>query len=518
MMKKRILFAALAVVLTLAMLVGCQSSPPPVAATTAPAGASDAPQPTVAAPTENPEIKDFVKLTWYVIGNGDEPDKDVVLKAVNDYLKPIINAEVDMRTIGWGDYNDKMNPLLAAGDSSFDLMFIASWAANYNSNASSGFLRDLAPLIDKYGQDILAATGPDFLKGCQIAGKQYAIPMNKEQAHTWGPILQRSLVEKYKIDLTTLKTWKDMEPVLAQIKAGEPDIIPLAVVQGEAPFMALDWDRLVDDNTPGALYPNNDASNNVAINNYTAPESVEMYKMMRDWFTKGYISPDASTQTNFNNEISTGKYFCIDQSLKPNKYVEMSGSTGIEWVQVSLSAPVMSNREATGSLQAMPKNGKNPERAMMFLNLLYKDSFVLNTLYYGIEGKHYLTTSRENTITGGPDQKKYNPGNPWRFGNQFIEFITVADSADVWNQYKEFNTSALPLNSLGFNFDGTNVQNELAATRAIVTKYYLNLFNGSGLEPVDTIVANFDKELKDAGVEALLAEETKQYQAFLAAK
>lgn len=524
--QRRILFAVLAIAISLSMVVtGCATTAPTAAPTAAPSkdAATAAPTTAAAEPTSDPAIKDFVTLTWYVIGNGDEPDKDIVLKAVNDYLKPKINAAVDMRTIGWGDYNDKMNPMLAAGDSSFDLMFIASWAANYIANGSGGFLRDLQPLLDTYGKDLVAATGTDFLKGCQIAGKQYAVPCNKEQVHSWGALLLKSMVDKYQIDITTIKSWKDLEPWFEKVKAGETDMWPLEIVQGEAPYATLDWDRLVDDNTPGALYPNNDASNNVAVDNFTAPESVEMYKLMRTYFEKGWINPEASTQTDFQTLMKTGKYFAISQSLKPNKYVEMTGSTSQEWVQCELSSPVMSNRETTGSLQAMPANGKNPERAMMFLNLLYCDSFVLNTLDFGIEGSHYVkVTGKDNTIENGPANKGekpgYAPGNNWKYGNQFIEYITAADSTDVWDQYKAFNKRGLVLNSLGFIFDGSKVQNELAATRAVVAKYYVGLFNGSGTEPVDTIVANFKSELEAAGLQALLAEETAQYQAFLATK
>jgi putative aldouronate transport system substrate-binding protein len=165
--QRRILFAALAVVVSIAMIAGCTTKAPQT--TTAP----------TAAPVATPDISNAVNLVWYIPGNGDEPDKDAVLNAVNAYLKPKINASLDLRTIAWGSYDTTVNPLLSAGDSSVDIVFTASWAANYVQNSSSGYFLDLTDLLGKYGQDIVKACGTDFLGGCKINGKQYAIPCNK---------------------------------------------------------------------------------------------------------------------------------------------------------------------------------------------------------------------------------------------------------------------------------------------------------------------------------------------------
>ena len=46
-------------------------------------------------------------LTWYAIG--EEPkDLDKVLAEANKYLEDKINAHLDMKFIGFGDYNQKM--------------------------------------------------------------------------------------------------------------------------------------------------------------------------------------------------------------------------------------------------------------------------------------------------------------------------------------------------------------------------------------------------------------------------
>ena len=63
----------------------------------------------------------------------------------------------------------KTNTALAAGEP-IDIVFTASWAANYNVNATSGYFKELNAYIEKYPaiKDIL---GEDFLNGSAINGK-----------------------------------------------------------------------------------------------------------------------------------------------------------------------------------------------------------------------------------------------------------------------------------------------------------------------------------------------------------
>lgn len=527
MMKRqwRILFAVLAIAVSLSMfLTGCQTAAPTTAPADAPTKDAATTAPTTApAPeaTVNPDIKDFKTITWYQWCNaGDQPDEDAVIKAINEYIKPLINAEIDLKIIQSGGYDDKMNPMLASGEK-FDLLFSTGWAANYRVNATGGFLLQLNDLLPKWAPDVEKVLGKDFLYASAIDGKLYTMATNKEKAHAWGPIMRKDLVDKYKIDMTNIKSYKDFEPVLKTIKDGEPGIWPLLVVMGEAPFRDLDWDNIGDDKCPGALYSNNDASNTKIFNQFTAPEAVEYYKLMRDYYTKGYINPDAPTQTNFGDEFKSGKYFALDQSLKPNKYVEMSSSFSIEVVQAQFTPSVMTNRETTGSMLAIPAASQNPERTLMFVNMLYTDSTLVNLIQFGIKDEHYVMIGEKQYKDGPKNTVKpagYKPGFTWCFGSQYMQLISAKDPLNVWDLYKEFNDGALPLNSLGFVYDGKAVQNEIAACINVREKYYLTLFSGAGTEPVDTIVANMAAEFKTAGADLVIADMQKQYDAFLAAK
>lgn len=469
---------------------------------------------TKATPTTAPASSEpHVTLKWYLVGDRHEPDTDMILEEANKYLKDKINASIDLKVFTYGDdYEQKVNTALASGEA-IDIVFTASWTANYNVNATSGYFTELNGYLEKYPA-IKKILGEDFLNGSAINGKNYAVPTNKEKAHNWGYLIDKRFVDKYNIDVSKINTIQAIEPYLQLIKEKESDIFGLCIANMDAPFQLLDWDRISDDDVPGALYPDN--RDNKIINHFLAPESVELYKLMREWYKKGYIHPDAATLQNQSELMKSGKYFAASQSLKPGKDAEMTASTGVEWVQADVTRPVMSNRETTGALLAIPVGSKNPERAFRFIELLYTDKYVKNLFDFGIEGVHYQKVS-DNVITLlNADKSGYKPGHSWKYGDQFSNYLMSNEDPQKWEKFLKFNEDSLPMNSLGFIFDKTNVETQVSACKNVVQAYYKQLFTGS--VEVEPTLEKFEKELKAAGVDEVIAEMQRQYDEWLALK
>lgn len=458
--------------------------------------------------------EEHVELTWYLVGNRQEPDTELVCQKANEYLKDKLNVSIKLTTFGWGDpYETKLQPMLAAGEP-FDICFTANWILNYRVNASLGAFYPLNGFLEKYPK-IKEILGEDFLEGSAINGKNYALPTNKEKAHNWGFILKKDLVEKYNVPVEDIKKMEDLEPYFEEIKKNEQGVYPLLVVNMEAPFKLLDWDKFSDDDIPGALYPDN--RDTKVINEFEAPESIAMFKKMREYYNKGYIHPDAATQQNFEAELKTGKYFAAVQSLKPGKDAEMTNSTGIEWVQVDITKPVMSNRETTGAMLAISAASRHPERAFRFIEMLYTDKYLKNLFDFGIEGKHYVKVS-DNVIeyapeTEGGTKSGYNPGNGWKYGNQFLDYLFSNEDPNKWQKFEEFNKKALPLRSLGFVFNGESIATQASACKNIVQSYYKLLFTGS-VDP-EVVLPKMNAELKAAGVDDIIQEMQRQYDEWL---
>jgi putative aldouronate transport system substrate-binding protein len=496
---RKLLCLVLALAFVLASVAGCAKP------TTAPA-AEGAPEAAGAAGLEP------VQLTWYFIGNGQQEDVALIEEKINEYIKDKINATVKLQCYQWGaEYDDKLRQMIASRQE-FDICFTAAWANNYMQNAVKGAfvpLNDERDLLGKYAPKTKAMLGEDFLAGSQIDGINYAIPANKEKAHSWGFIIKKDLVDKYGFDLSTIKSLEDLEPMLKVIKEKEPNVYGLEALNGESPYKLMDWDVVGDDKCPGVVY--NDSKDLVVFNEFEKPETMELLKTIRKFFLAGYIRQDAATVTDYNADEAAGKIFAATKSLKPGKDAEMSLTHGFEWTQVYITPPVISSRDTMGSLQAISSTSKNPERALMFLELFNTDPYLNNLINFGIEGKHYVKVS-ENVIKAGPDQAKYNPGTGWMFGNQFINYLYESEDPKKWELFEEFNQQATGTQTLGFNFDPAPVKNEIAAVNNLWDKYVPALETGS-IDP-EVNVPKFLAELKAAGIDKIIAEKQSQLDAW----
>ncbi len=454
-----------------------------------------------------------VQLTWYFIGNGPQQDVNKVEAAVNQYIQSKgLNATVKLVCFDWGAYDQKMQTIIASGEP-FDIAFTAVWTNNYRNNVARGAFLPLNDLMTKYAPKTKAALGADFLAGSAINGVNYAIPANKEKAHNWGFILRKDLVAKYNMDTSKIKKLEDIEPYLSTIKQNEPGMYPLEAVVGESPRFFLDWDKLVDDDIPVSLYPDNRSTK--VVFELEAPETVALFKTMHKFYNEGFVRKDAAAITDYNADEKAGLIFAAPKSLKPGKDAEMTNSTGHPWIQVDITPPVMSNRETTGSLQAISRTSKHPEIAMRFLEAFNTDKYLNNLINFGIENVHYVKVS-DNVIKPGPEINQYNPGTPWMFGNQFINYLQSNEDPQKWDLFRAYNEKALPLKSLGFSFDPAPVKTEIATAKNVWKEFIPALETGT-VDPDKTMPEAIAK-YRDIGIDRIVAEVQKQYDAWLAKK
>ena len=455
-----------------------------------------------------------VALQWYQVGNGQPKDMDAVLAKVNEYLKPKINATLKLNIFTWGDdFEKKMAAKVSSGEE-FDITFTAAWALNYGQNAAKGAFVDLTPMMDTYAPKTKALLGDAIIKGASIDGKLYAIPTKKEMAHVWGFEIRKDLVEKYGFDLSTIKKFEDIEPMLKVIKEKEPGVYPFASTVGESPYRLLDFEKMVDDNVPGAIY--GDYRDNKVINDYDTPETKALLETINKWYKAGYIRKDADAVTDFSADLKAGKTFSIIRSLKPGKAAEDELAYNQKLTQVEITAPVSTTREMNGAMQAISKTSKNPERALMFLELMNTDKELCNLVNFGIEGTHYKKVNDTTIESIKPAFDNYNNGLPWAFANQFNTYLFPTEDPEKWKKFDEFNNSAKISTLMGFTFNAEPVKTEVAALTAVKRQYFPGLEVGKA-DPA-TVLPQMNKKFADSGLEKVITEMQKQVDEFLAKK
>jgi putative aldouronate transport system substrate-binding protein len=452
--------------------------------------------------------KDPVKLKVYLIG-GPQRDLPIVQDEMNKYLMEKINTTVDITMIDWGDYSKRM-PVITASGENYDIAFTSSWAYDYLPNATRGAFLPINDLLDKYGQGIKEQLDPRFLTGSQIGGQNYAVPVNKELASQWVWRFNKQYVDKYNMDITKIRTLEDLEPYLQQIKDNEPaDITPLAVPKGFKPYLAFDF--LLGDEFPVGINMNGDTSKYVNV--LESEELKSSLKTIRKYYQAGYLRKDVATLEGIDN-IKTGKWFVDREQTQPYAELGWSRSAGYDIVTTPMQDPVIFTGSATGAMHAISANSKNPERAMMFLNLLNTDPYLRNLINYGIEDTHYKKIS-DNVIEDLPAMKDGFQMPGFALGNLFLTYMHKEDPADKWEAFKEFNNSATVAPSFGFNFNPDPVKTEVASISAIVKEFYPSIMTGA-VDPDEHLPKAIEK-LKAAGLDKVIAEAQKQYDEWQAA-
>lgn len=208
------------------------------------------------------DTKKPVSLQWYFVGPGPQTDTKDVEAAANKYLKSKINATIKLNCLGWGDYEQKMVVKIASNEK-FDICFTAVWIVNFGLNAAKGAFVDVTDMLDKYAPKTKAILGKAVLKGSAINGKNYGIPTNKEMSHNWTLVYRRDIAKSLGLNMSKVKTLADLEPIFKTVKAKKPTMYPFQSINGESTYRVLDFEKMVSDDVPGAIYGNGAQSTKV---------------------------------------------------------------------------------------------------------------------------------------------------------------------------------------------------------------------------------------------------------------
>ncbi|AZK45222.1 ABC transporter substrate-binding protein [Paenibacillus lentus] len=447
-----------------------------------------------------------VELIWYTIGS---PQKDVdrVMEEVNKYTKEKINATINMKMIDFGDYTQKMQVMAASGEP-MDILFTSSWAFDYVQNARKGAFMQIDELLETHGQGIKEVLDPAFLEGSKVDGHNYAVPANKELPAQEVYRFNKDLLDKYNLDISSVNSLESLEPLLKVIKENEPSVTPYAIVSDHMPLMPFDY---VIEKMPMAVYM--DTTDYKVVNILETEELMETLKTMRKYYQAGYISPEAATTTSVDDLFKSGRWFTDRSATQPLADNLWSASYGYPVTSTPAGDAYVYNWSVMGSMQAISANSQYPEKAMEFLNLLNTDPVLRNMIDSGIEGVHYEKIG-DNVMRNLEESKNYDMPT-FSLGNIMITYLNENDPEDKWDQFKEFNASGKNAPLLGFNFDTTNIVNEIAAVQNVKDEFWSSLMTGT-VDP-EEYLPKANEKFKAAGLDKIIAEAQSQIDEWRAA-
>jgi putative aldouronate transport system substrate-binding protein len=111
---------------------------------------------------------------------------------------------------------------------------------------------------------------------------------------------------------------------------------------------------------------------------------------------------------------------------------------------------------------------------------------------------------------------KYNLNLSWTLGNANILLQWEGNDPNINQRMLDFNKNATYSKALGFNFDATPVQTQIASVQNVINQYRDAL--ECGVTDPKTEVPKFQADLKAAGLDDVIAEKQKQLDAWAKAE
>lgn len=509
---------AVSVAMMITAFAGCGSGKETASST------STATDSTIASTTNTtsnkPDISKFVTLKAYGIGDPGKLEEEQ-LANINKQMKEKINAELTIASVSWGDYTTKFPILLASGEP-FDLIYTANWI-DYFSEANKGAYYAIDDILDQYGPNLKKGITEEEWNQTKVNGKTYMIPAISPSFTAHGVVVRGDLRKKY--NLPEINSLDDFGNYLAGIKKNMPEMVPYNEMSTDILFDCFlyenDWAR------PGTFGNGNqgvvtyDIVNGGKAFDLTAtPQYAAFVKKMREWNQAGYWSKDIlSNKTRAMDSFENGQsaaailnlgnadqvhQFVADKKLPYEvEYWPIDGATKIE------------KSPAAGNGTAIYSASKNPERALMYLDLFYSDRDFFDANFYGILDRTYvLDSDGKYKVPDGVNPSDITMSNIG-MGMQYGQFLRSGMNKwdRITNLENEYIKTGVYPKYAAFAFDLQPISAELANINNVVSTYKIALDWGVVADP-DKALATLQSKLKEAGMEKYLTEINKQLDVF----
>ncbi len=515
---KRMLSLLLCLLITITMFAGCSKDNG--SSGSKDAGNTDTPAKTDGDKTGDAGSADLKPVTLHFIFYGDKKaDTDKVWEKISEYTKDKLNATFDVQFIAGTDFTQKLLVKAGAGDS-WDLNFDSDWTCYYQMIANDAYLA-LDDLLPQYAPDLYKLyQEKGILDAAKSKGAVVSLPwtmaMNNRTFFQWrGDMVEKAGIT---VDKASLGTWEGVDAFVQQLKTSFPD----KYILENAGFIGSQ-EGIMDIGHGLGINLNDPTCKVFAVE--TTQSYLDKAKYGEKWQKEGIIWKDILTDTtDHNTYINQGKLITKWGTHEFCNQKRAWLEEGAKWDYTEVYPDgLFANRSPLSNLVAIPATSENPERTLMFLNLLETDQTLYDMVQYGILGENYELNGEEAVFPEGmtAENSSYMEwGGRWALWKPQFMRPDASYGPGFWKAEADYAASLpqnvnSPLNGFSFNVD--NVKTQVAQRDQIygdANKLIEVGLAGNYQDAVNKLIADTNA----AGTADIIAECQKQIDEFLASK
>ena len=437
-----------------------------------------------------------------------------VFEEINKIAEEKYNIRMNITCMST-EYDTQLRLMLAAGEV-IDLTMIP-W--NFANMSAQNMLLPLNDLLPEYAPWIWENCA-DYIPAMTLNGEILGVPTLR-MYNTSNYLLYRKDVLDYLglyDEAMAVDSFSSLEALLLKVQAAQPDLpeeLQTPVIFGQQngtgsvlAYQGLNWaaDKWADAiacDYLGCEYLYIDPETNVVSNNITADHTRVFYDRMYEWYREGFFSKDIVTQSEYADTLmANGQFFCYPSNAEYGAAFAKSNNTGRELCSVMMKNIGLTTSYVSCYGWGLPVTCENPEAAVAAMNLFFEDVDVANLMVWGIRGRDY-ELDEEGCAYRLPDHT-YEALEYFQ-GNQFNAYPPQQPEGAAYrqNQWND-NVNGYISPFFGLVIDNTEIANELTAVKNVMDKYYPVIACGQ-VKADDAYIAQFDKEMNEAGMDKILA-------------
>jgi len=341
---------------------------------------------------------------------------------------------------------------------------------------------------------------PSTMMAGQHNDRTFAIPTNKMIGEATYLAVNKRLAEKYELDISRVRDWRDLTEWLETVKANERDIAmvengPVYPTNYEAFFPEFENfaiqaaggrtlvympEQAPTEAPARAAAPQTDEEGNaVAEDATTIPATTLAPKPIP---ARTITEPDPITVSNMYTSSLWAAYAALNQEWREKglfesnapadkeravyqitgtlvdkiEYEQRDLANGYEYEYLTLVNPRATKEDLRNGMYAVSVSTPNVGRAMEIVTLLNTNKQFKNIFTYGVEGEHFIFNEDRQIERIHTDYMV----NTDYTGNHFIADLLAGENPRKWDIAKQHNLEVINSVFLKFNFDRSKLSAE----------------------------------------------------------